>query len=226
MKKKVLSAVLAATMVAGMMGNVVSVSAEEKYDLTLYSINTTDPDFDDWLANVEEATGLNINVIAAPTDSDTRQQKITTILSTGDSSVDIVEINDEMSAAFKNSGWLESLNDTVMTDDIIDQFAQGYVKDMITDKDGNIVSSVPTGYGCELQMNTDGNWIPGTDGFYYYKEPVAPDTSTAGSLLTCKSVYPANPEYTLSVEILATAIQSTPASAARNAWPGMPGSVN
>ena len=147
MKKKVLSAVLAATMVAGMMGNVVSVSAEEKYDLTLYSVNTTDPDFDDWLANVEEATGLNINVIAAPTDTDTRQQKITTILSTGDSSVDIVEINDEMSAAFKNSGWLEGLNDTVMTDDIIDQFAQGYIQDMITDKDGNIVG-VPgyTGY--------------------------------------------------------------------------------
>ena len=130
-----------------MMGNVVSVSAEEKYDLTLYSVNTTDPDFDDWLANVEEATGLNINVIAAPTDTDTRQQKITTILSTGDSSVDIVEINDEMSAAFKNSGWLEGLNDTVMTDDIIDQFAQGYIQDMITDKDGNIVG-VPgyTGY--------------------------------------------------------------------------------
>ena len=147
MRKKVLSAVLAATMVAGMMGNVVSVSAEEKYDLTLYSVNTTDPDFDDWLANVEEATGLNINVIAAPTDTDTRQQKITTILSTGDSSVDIVEINDEMSAAFKNSGWLEGLNDTVMTDDIIDQFAQGYIQDMITDKDGNIVG-VPgyTGY--------------------------------------------------------------------------------
>ena len=59
MRKKVLSAVLAATMVAGMMGNVVSVSAEEKYDLTLYSVNTTDPDFDDWLANVEEATGTH-----------------------------------------------------------------------------------------------------------------------------------------------------------------------
>ena len=139
MRKKVLSAVLAATMVAGMMGNVVSVSAEEKYDLTLYSVNTTDPDFDDWLANVEEATGLNINVVAAPTDSDTRQQKITTILSTGDSSVDVIEINDEMSAAFKNSGWLDGLNDTVMTDDIVDQFAQGYIADMITDKDGNIV---------------------------------------------------------------------------------------
>ncbi len=67
-----------------MAGNVVTVSAKEKYDLTLYSVNTTDPDFEDWLANVEDATGLNINVIAAPTDTDTRQQKITTILSTGD----------------------------------------------------------------------------------------------------------------------------------------------
>ena len=66
------------------------------YDLTLYSINTTDSDFESWLKNVENATGLKINVIAAPTDSDTRQQKITTILSTGDSSVDILEINDEM----------------------------------------------------------------------------------------------------------------------------------
>ena len=65
MKKKVMSAVLAAAMVVGMAGNVVTVSAKEKYDLTLYSVNTTDPDFEDWLANVEDATGLNINVIAA-----------------------------------------------------------------------------------------------------------------------------------------------------------------
>lgn len=61
--------------------------------------------------------------------------------------MDIIEIKDEMSAAFKNSGWLEGLNDTVMTEDIRDQFAQGYLEDMITDKEGNIVG-VPgyTGY--------------------------------------------------------------------------------
>lgn len=94
------------------------------------------------------------------------------------------------------------------------------------DKGENIVSSVPDDYNYQLELNIGNNWILGTDGFYYYKEAVAPGASTAGSLLTCKAVYPANPEYTLSVEILATAIQSTPASAARNAWPGMPGSVN
>lgn len=139
MKKKAVSMVLAAAMTMSMTGGATLVSAEEEYDLTLYSINTTDPDFEEWLANVEEATGLNINVIAAPTDSDTRQQKITTVLSTGDSSIDVIEINDEMSAAFKNSGWLEGLNDTVMTEDIRGEFPQGYMEDMITNKDGNII---------------------------------------------------------------------------------------
>lgn len=160
MRKKLVSLLMASALTAGLLAGCSSSgsggsSSDEtgssgsdgEYDLTLYSINTTDPEFDDWLSNVEEATGLNINVIAAPTDSDTRQQKITTILSTGDSSVDIIEINDEMSSAFKNSGWLEGLNDTVMTDDIIDYFAQGYVENMITDNDGNIIG-VPgyTGY--------------------------------------------------------------------------------
>lgn len=116
-----------------------SESSSGDYDLTLYSINTTDEDFDDWLANVEEATGLNINVIAAPTDSDTRQQKITTVLSTGDDSVDIIEINDEMSASFKNSGWLEGLNDTVMTEEIRGEFPQGYMEAMITNTEGDII---------------------------------------------------------------------------------------
>lgn len=156
MKKKVVSLMLCAAMAAGVLtgcggGNAdkatsttdgteaASGKSDEEYDLTLYSINTTDADFDEWLQNVEEATGLNINVIAAPTDSDTRQQKITTILSTADASVDIIEINDEMSASFKNSGWLEGLNDTVMTEDIRGEFAQGYLEQMITDKDGNIV---------------------------------------------------------------------------------------
>ena len=53
--------------------------------------------------------------------------------------MDILEINDEMSASFKNSGWLEGLNDTVMTEDIRGEFPQGYVADMITDKNGQII---------------------------------------------------------------------------------------
>jgi len=86
------------------------------------------------------------------------------------------------------------------------------------DKDGNIVTSVPTGYGYDLTENMNANWINGPGG-YYYKYPVQPNESTEGSLLYCKVRYPADPEYTLNVEILATAIQSEPKDAVEAAWP-------
>lgn len=91
------------------------------------------------------------------------------------------------------------------------------------DKDGNIVTSVPAGYEItERTENPGGKWIKGTDGYFYYPTPVQPNDSTAGSLLTYKVQYPANvttPEYTLNVEILATAIQSEPKDAVEAVWP-------
>ena len=62
--------------------------------------------------------------------------------------------------------------------------------------------------------------------YYYYLTPVAPRDSTPGSLLTCTVTRPENPEYRLSVEILATAIQSTPAKAVTEAWGVTPTSGN
>lgn len=201
MKKKLVSVLLTAAMITGLMtgcgssdaaqqnGNGTEQAASEggsqkakgEYDLTLYSINTTDPDFPQWLADVEAATGLKLNVIAAPTDSDTRQQKITTILSTGDDSVDILEINDEMSASFKNAGWLEGLNDTVMTEDILGEFLQGYIQDMITDKDGQIIG-VPgySGYlafwvNQEIMDETGMKSIDTKEDFMAYMEAASKD---------------------------------------------------
>ena len=89
------------------------------------------------------------------------------------------------------------------------------------DKNNNIVASVPAEYKCNLTVNTGGNskWVQGKGGYYYYTSPVAPGESTEGSLLTCTVEYPDNnPEYTLSVEILATAVQSETASAVKEAW--------
>ena len=85
------------------------------------------------------------------------------------------------------------------------------------DKDGSIVASVPAGYSYDLRINPNGKWKE-SGGYYYYPDPVAPNGSTEGSLLNCTVAYPENPEYTLSVEILATAVQSQPASAVENAW--------
>ena len=85
------------------------------------------------------------------------------------------------------------------------------------DMGGNIAASVPGGYSYDLTCSS-GSWVQGTDGFFYYLLPVAPDASTEGNLLTCTVTCPATPEYTLSVEVLAEAIQSTPANAVNEAW--------
>ena len=88
------------------------------------------------------------------------------------------------------------------------------------DKDGNIAASVPSNYTYTLTGPKSNKWVQGADdGYYYYTSAVEPGGKT-DSLLDCKVSYPdpANPEYTLSVEILATAIQSQPASAVKEAW--------
>ena len=86
------------------------------------------------------------------------------------------------------------------------------------DAQGNIVASVPEGYSCTLTEKPDSKWTKGADGYFYYLTPVAPGDSTPGSLLTCTVTRPENPEYRLSVEIRATAIQSTPTKAVTEAW--------
>ena len=86
------------------------------------------------------------------------------------------------------------------------------------DASGCIAASDPAGYSYTLTENPDNSWIKGEDGYFYYLTPVAPNDSTPGSLLTCTATYPDNPKYTLSVEILAEAIQSTPESAVADAW--------
>ena len=93
------------------------------------------------------------------------------------------------------------------------------------DSTGNIVASVPEGYSYSLTVNPDGKWTA-KGGYFYYPTPVAPEKQTEGSLLTCTVTHPENPEYTLSVEILATAVQSDPASAVQEAWGFIPTAGN
>ena len=86
------------------------------------------------------------------------------------------------------------------------------------DEQGNIAAAVPESYSYSVTENPGNSWKKGSDGYFYYTSPVAPDASTEGSLLTCTVTYPVNPEYTLSVEVLAEAIQSTPDKAVQEAW--------
>ena len=85
------------------------------------------------------------------------------------------------------------------------------------DKDGNVVVN-PDGYNYSITENPGSKWVKNGD-FFYYPSPVASGGLTDGSLLTCKLTdSPANPEYFLHVEIIASAIQSEPVSAVQEAW--------
>lgn len=108
-------------------------------EMVLLTKDSTTSGFAEWIKKVEEACNLKITVIATPTNSTDRQAKITTILSTGDSSVDIITVNDEMYSAFKNTGWLEKLN-TVMTPELIKEYPTAYLKDSVITADGSIYS--------------------------------------------------------------------------------------
>ncbi len=93
------------------------------------------------------------------------------------------------------------------------------------DMNGNVVPSVPDGYNYTLTENPDGTWKEVGD-YFYYPTPVEPNSSTLGRLLYCEVKYPAEHEYQLHVEILASAIQSTPANAVTDAWGVTPSSWN
>lgn len=97
--------------------------------------------------------------------------------------------------------------------------AQAYIRASYAvnwrDGEGKIAAAVPEGYSCALAENPQ--WEKGEDGYFYYPYPVAPGDE-APSLLTCSVSCPEDPEYTLSVEVVAEAIQSNPAEAAEDAW--------
>jgi hypothetical protein len=62
-------------------------------------------------------------------------------------------------------------------------------------------------------------WFRGTDGFYYYQSPVAAGDVTTNLIEIIQPVTGTAPEgYTLSVQILASAIQAEPANAVTSVW--------
>ena len=69
-----------------------------------------------------------------------------------------------------------------------------------------------------ISLNLEQGWIY-YNGYYYYTAPVAPDASTGVLIDLCTPVTGRAPEgYTLSVDVLASAIQSVPAEAVGQAW--------
>lgn len=88
------------------------------------------------------------------------------------------------------------------------------------DKDGNIAAQKPVaGTDYTIKFPKDTKWFTGPGGYYYFPNPVASKASTAVLVDECTAVAGNAPEgYSLSVEIIADAIQSVPDKAVREAW--------
>ena len=93
---------------------------------------------------------------------------------------------------------------------------------VVTWKDATGKEVYPTqpveGTDYSIALNLSEGWVQ-YGGYYYYTEPVAPDASTGVLITSCAPVAGRAPEgYFLSVDVLASAIQSVPAEAVGQAW--------
>lgn len=85
------------------------------------------------------------------------------------------------------------------------------------DKDGNVSAQPVTDQDYKMDLNKV-DWFE-KDGYYYTKVTVAPDHNTPDLIHSCTEIAANAPDgYTLSLEILADAIQSTPTRAVEQAW--------
>lgn len=88
------------------------------------------------------------------------------------------------------------------------------------DTSGN-VSAVPV-KDSDYTMTMGTGWTKGTDDYWYYKTAVDAGEETPVLITKCEKKGNAPKDYDLSVEILADAIQSEPASAVTEAWGNTP----
>lgn len=87
---------------------------------------------------------------------------------------------------------------------------------------GNVYGKTPLSTDYTISFNSDA-WIQGSDGYWYHKAPVAADTLTSVLIISATQnvagpVGSDGTTYNLSIEIVASGIQSTPASVFNTQW--------
>lgn len=108
-------------------------------EITIMHVDADYPEFQKFIDQAEKDLDLKIHIVSYPENADNRQAEVSTILSAGEDSVDIFSANDEMVSEFKYKGYLEPLNDTVMTEDILSCYPESYMQN-IAMLDGKVYS--------------------------------------------------------------------------------------
>lgn len=87
-----------------------------------------------------------------------------------------------------------------------------------TSESGSVHSRTPVEGVDYVIASGSHNWVQGSDGFYYYLYPVASGATTDLLFGSIKEASEAPEGYSLTVHIIASAIQSEPANAVSEAW--------
>ena len=100
----------------------------------------------------------------------------------------------------------------------VDENGDGILDENVDkDRDGKLDDDVDI--DCVIHINTEHYWARGSDGFLYYTVPLDPSQHTAQVItdvtLTHQTIYDG---YAINVQVLAEAIQSTPAEAVEQSW--------
>ena len=98
-------------------------------------------------------------------------------------------------------------------------YIRAFVNVTWMNESGQVASVSPKSTDYMIEYSTRG-WLKGSDGYYYYSLPVQPNDKTAVLINSCELLETASaPDgYYLSVEIVCSAIQSTPVSVVSNIW--------
>lgn len=114
-------------------------AGQQEEQLTLIHVDAGKKEFEAFIDQAEAELGISIQVISPPVNPDSRHAQISTMLASGDKSVDLFSVNDEMISEFKAAGYLSPLTAHVMTEELISQYPKNYVEDMLL-FDGEIYS--------------------------------------------------------------------------------------
>ncbi len=99
-------------------------------EVTILHVDAGKQGFAEFVAQAEEMLEIHIHVVECPDNADNRQAMISTILSSGDDSVDIITVNDEMISEFKYKDCLVPLEKEVMTESVQEAYPKEYLENI------------------------------------------------------------------------------------------------
>lgn len=98
------------------------------------------------------------------------------------------------------------------------------VVNWVNNSDHSILSTKPVeGADKDYTLDLGTDWVKGADGFYYYTLKVAPGTTPITVLDKVTAPTVTNGDYTLTVQVISSAIQAAPTNAVVGAWASVSG---